>query len=383
MILRKIDYHEFEGEANYWDLKGLTLEKVNLLVGKNATGKTNTITKIVWLGNMLAGFQPPSLNSGNYYAEFEDEKNRKYQYKLDILQSKVQQETLSIDGKPMFNRDINGEGTIVTEQYPEPMRFKLSPNELVVFFKRDAAQHPYLNKLSDWANGMRAYAFGSSLGKDSAFPVFTINQELVVDTRNPNQIAGLYAKGKEDFGNDFEIRIKSHMKELDYELSNIDIDMDRNIKEPVQNGVYINMALYICEEGSTATVYQAAISQGMFRALSLIILLTYNILKELPTTVLIDDIGEGLDFDRSTKLVKLLIELAEENNIQLIMSTNDRFVMNAVPLKYWQVIQRKGGECQVFNYHNSKEKFDEFEYTGLNNFDFLRTDFLNSKWGPV
>ena len=69
--------------------------------------------------------------------------------------------------------------------------------------------------------------------------------------------------------------------------------------------------------------------------------------------------------------------------IQLIMSTNDHYVMNNVPLEYWQVIQRKGGECRVFNYQNSKEKFDEFEYMGLNNFDFLATDYLNSKWEKI
>jgi len=61
------------------------------------------------------------------------------------------------------------------------------------------------------------------------------------------------------------------------------------------------------------------------------------------------------------------------------MSTNDRFVMNNVPLEYWQVIQRKGGECRIYNYQNSKDIFDEFTYTGLNNFDFLATDFINSE----
>jgi hypothetical protein len=58
----------------------------------------------------------------------------------------------------------------------------------------------------------------------------------------------------------------------------------------------------------------------------------------------------------------------------------DRFVMNNVPLEYWQVIQRNNGECRVFNYKNSREKFDEFKYMGLNNFDFLATDYINSEW---
>jgi len=53
--------------------------------------------------------------------------------------------------------------------------------------------------------------------------------------------------------------------------------------------------------------------------------------------------------------------------------------MNKVPFKYWQLINRKGGECNVYNYKNSKEIFDEFKFTGLNNFDFLATDFINSK----
>jgi ABC-type antimicrobial peptide transport system ATPase subunit len=121
-------------------------------------------------------------------------------------------------------------------------------------------------------------------------------------------------------------------------------------------------------------------SQGMFRALSIIIHLTYHSMMKTPATILIDDIGEGLDYDRSTKLINLLIELAEKNdNIQLIMSTNDRYVMNKVPFKYWQLIDRKGGECKVYNYQNSKEIFEEFKRTGLNNFDFLATDFINAE----
>lgn len=131
-------------------------------------------------------------------------------------------------------------------------------------------------------------------------------------------------------------------------------------------------------------IYQHNMSQGMFRALSLIIQITYNTLKKLSTTILIDDIGEGLDFERSSKIITLLVDLAEkDNNIQLIMSTNDRFVMNNVQLEYWQIIQRDGGQCKVSNCHNAKDKFDEFQYTGLNNFDFLATDFINSTWESI
>jgi hypothetical protein len=116
-------------------------------------------------------------------------------------------------------------------------------------------------------------------------------------------------------------------------------------------------------------------SQGMFRALSVLIQVNHAVMTSAPSCILIDDIGEGLDFERSCALIKLIIEKAETSSVQLIMSTNDRFVMNAVPLQDWSVLARQGPRCRVYNYANSKAAFDEFKFTGLNNFDFLATDF--------
>jgi hypothetical protein len=325
---------------------------------------------------MLAGLQPQLLNSGAYYAEFEDADDV-YKYYLEISIQNVVSEKLEINNDEKLIRFHDGMGEIYADELKRKIKFQLPSNQLVVVSKRDAIQHPYLKKLSDWAGGMRMYSFSLSLGKDIGFPIIDMNQ-LVVDSRDPNQVAVLYAKGAQEFGDKFNNLIISRMKELDYDLKEIGIAP--NPATPATARGYANM-IYLSEEH--LALFQPYISQGMFRALSLIISITYNILKNLPTTVLIDDIGEGLDFDRSAKLIKLLMDIANINDLQLIMSTNDRFVMNTVPLEYWQVIQRAGGECKVFNYQNSKEKFDEFEYMGLNNFDFLATDYLNSEWKKI
>jgi AAA15 family ATPase/GTPase len=383
MILRKIDYHEFDNTPNYWALRPFELGKINLLVGKNATGKTNTIIKIGWLGNMLAGFQPQLLNSGNYDIEFFDNINT-YQYKLNLSYQKIQYEELSINGERKFNRGNDGIGKIFSAQFKRDMDFQLSPNQLVVTSKRDAIQHPFLEELARWAEGQRTYEFSSKLGQDTILVTNDMNN-ILVDPRDMDSVIGLFVKGEQEFAQDFRKEIISSMKEIGYELSNIGVTPNRS-PEPLVSipGVSNGLVLYIGEKNSKTSILQPQMSQGMFRALSLIIQITYNTLKKLSTTILIDDIGEGLDFDRSSRLIRLLIEIAEKNdNIQLIMSTNDRFVMNNVPLEYWQVIQREGGECTVYNYHNSKGKFDEFEYMGLNNFDFLATDYLNSQWEKV
>ena len=114
----------------------------------------------------------------------------------------------------------------------------------------------------------------------------------------------------------------------------------------------------------------------MFRAFSLLIQINFALLNGTPSCIIIDDIGEGLDFDRSCALIELLMEKVKGSSVQLVMATNDRFVMNKVPLEYWTVLRREEGKTRIYNYANSKEIFDEFSFTGLNNFDFLATDFL-------
>ncbi len=77
-------------------------------------------------------------------------------------------------------------------------------------------------------------------------------------------------------------------------------------------------------------------------------------------------------------LVQVLIERAKESGIQLIMSTNDSFIMNAVDIEHWAVIMREGQKISLYNYENSKDIFEEFKFTGLNNFDFYASEFFKS-----
>ncbi|MDR0730720.1 MAG: AAA family ATPase [Treponema sp.] len=242
-------------------------------------------------------------------------------------------------------------------------------------------QHPFLEKMFEWANGISYSSFGTSDGQG-----FFLTSHDMEKLSNKNSIQDLnnatilYFFGKNEFGKSFDNEIIGYMRRIGYYLSKISIRQNPFSAIQLNDDTSVYM-LSVDETDRSASLFQSQMSQGMFRALSLIIQIVYNTLKGLSTTMLIDDIGEGLDFDRSSRLIKLLIDIAEKNdNIQLIMSTNDRFVMNVVSLQYWQVIQRNGGECRVFNYRNSREKFDEFEYMGLNNFDFLATDYINSEW---
>jgi len=109
----------------------------------------------------------------------------------------------------------------------------------------------------------------------------------------------------------------------------------------------------------------------MFRALALVIHINVASFGKQRTLVLVDDIGEGLDFERSASLIDVLTRHAKETDLQIIMTTNDRFVMNRVPLEYWSLLRRTGATVHAYTERNCPKEFAEFKYMGLSNFDFF------------
>jgi hypothetical protein len=92
--------------------------------------------------------------------------------------------------------------------------------------------------------------------------------------------------------------------------------------------------------------------------------------------VIIDDLCEGLDYERATKLGELVFNICRDTEIQLIATSNDSFLMDAIDIKYWNILQRTGSIVTALNIKNSEEKFRKFKFTGLSNFDFFSSDYL-------
>lgn len=198
------------------------------------------------------------------------------------------------------------------------------------------------------------------------------------DPTNPNEVVGLFRKGTQQYPNIFKKSVIEAMNDIGYEIEDINANTPQNIQIQSNSIIPVTpVALIVKERSLSGVTEQVEMSQGMFRALSVIIHLQYAIHGDHPSFILIDDIGEGLDFDRSCRLIHFIRQCAMDSKIQLVMSTNDRFVMNNVPLEEWALLSRQGGNINVHNYKNSKTAFDNFKFTGLNNFDFLAMDFIN------
>ena len=391
MRLDFVEYCEDKDLSSEWCLDGCQLGNINLIVGKNASGKSRILRSIKFLSDFLSGEEKLSRLDGRlreWKLTFDSHNgDNKKVYILKVENSLVIEESYTIGSKFYLKRDKSGEGKIWAKQLEKEIDFQTPTNEVAAFHRRDSIQHPFFEEVYTWSSLLRYYEFGTDLGRSSLDVINTESVAIIkknINFKNKDHVIRIFKLGEKELGEQFIESIKLDMLSVGYRIDEI------GTKTPstsiLQEGKSYLLEvkpqyIYVQESDLKDKTEQSIISQGMFRVLSLIIQVNYSLLAKQPSCILIDDIGEGLDFERASAMVKLLISKAQTGLVQLIMTTNDRFIMNGVPLEYWSVIERTPGLAKLHNIHNSKEIFDDFKFTGLNNFDFFATQFYIEGFG--
>jgi hypothetical protein len=377
--LKSIDYSERIGRDLEWSLNGLVLGPVNLIVGKNATGKTRVLNIIGNLARRTLREGRPVSEAG-YDVTF-DNNGEEIRYSYFAEESKAVRETVLVSGEVKLNR-----GPKTLSIYAEGLRnfmdFEPTENEVSAAVRKDAIQHRFLLPMHEWARTVRHYHFGALLGKQHI--VMQVESSASGDNKfdddDEDAVISIFEKGRRELGTPYVNAVISDMAFIGYDISDLSVSKPPHIKfqsnVPVKGRV---AALGFRESGIRGIVYQDAASHGMFRALSIFAQVNYSQMAKRASCILIDDIGEGLDFERSARMIELLRNKAIESKFQLIMTTNDQFVMNHVPLEEWSLLQRNGCHVTVRNIHNSRDKFEEFKFVGLSNFSFFELDFIDAQ----
>lgn len=359
--------------ANQEETLPVELGKINLIVGINSSGKSRTLHAIYVLAMFLSGDM--KISQTNSYGEMFDvvfwneEQHQEIQYYLKYENAHIIAEELKINGEVYVERNEKN-SQMRYESFSDMVAFQADADMLAVA-RRDRMQHAYLVPLAEWGTNMSYYLFGKDLGQNVGLKSIDVDKNENFDLRNSRKVAGIYKHGLDSFGNEYKQRIIEDLDKIGYAIKDIKLDVLRNSSVTAYG-------LSVKEKGLLSTTDQLEMSQGMFRALSLLIQINYALCSGKSSCILIDDIGEGLDYHRSTELIQILIDKAKLSQVQLLMTTNDRFVMNKVPLMYWQVIVRDKGKVYFYNTKNSPEAFRDFSFTGLNNFDFLASEFYKS-----
>lgn len=375
MYLRKLTFRENEGKKIEWLIDNVDLGKINLIVGQNSSGKTRTLNALTDLVDLLTGSTFVPKAKGRYEVLFmKDEKDVVLDCEYD--DGIIKKECLTWKGEKVLERGEDGTGWIIYMGAKEKitLNFGISVNQLACFAKRDKFQHPFLEHIYEWGIDMRRFDFSGNMGKNS-YALKSIYDEEEINFRDTNASLVPVLYTAMDQHKTFHEIVMADMNEIGYHLEDLGIvQFSEKSHKPGQD----RFAVYTTEAGLEKQVLQHDMSQGMFRAFSVLVRVNRYILKGKTGCIVIDDIGEGLDFSRATSLVNLLINKAESSGIQLIMSTNDSFIMNAVDIENWAVLHREGNKISLYNYENSKEIFEDFKFTGLNNFDFYASEFFKS-----
>ncbi len=389
MKLDSFEYVSNKGLPNEWRVEECRLSQVNLIVGKNASGKSRIVKSIHLLSQLLSDDNIEARND-EWHLYFDiDRPESRTEYILKIEKGLVVQEKLIMYGEGneplLLERDRSGEGTIFAKELNQKIKFQTPKAELAAIRRRDSIQHPFLEKLYQWSNSLRFYEFGTQLGKNfmtlMSYPTIKLSDNKR-ELKSYNSVVSIFQVGKQQIGDEFIQAIISDMKKIGYNLSEIGTKVPSAIEGEISLDDNIDNLpefIYVKEESLEFVTEQSEISQGMFRALSLLIQINYSLLASKPSCIVIDDIGEGLDYQRSSAIIKILIEKAEKGLFQLIMTTNDEFIMNGVPIEYWSVIERNSASVKLHNIYNSHDKIEEFKFIGLNNFDLFTSEFLLEK----
>ncbi len=371
--LKHIVTRSTEGTDRIWNAS-VDLGQTTLLVGRNATGKSKILASIANLSRLVAKKQ--SFPDAKYKAVFADA-DSPFTYEFHVRDSVVTHELVTIGTEQVLKRSVDGKGKIkAVAAKQNDLEFQVPTNELAVVAKRDFIQHPFLEPFQLWASSLRFYRFNDF--KREAFGL--LRDGMTGSSPDPSdyqQAIGLFNSGEKKLGNPFKQAIIVDMNRIGYQVEDVKLATLDEIKFDPPIGAKAT-GLSVKEKDLKGWTSQFWMSDGMFRALALIIHAAYAEMASVPSAMVVDDIGEGLDYERSTLLIQLLMERASRKAIQLVMSTNDRFAMNAVPLDVWCGLRRTVEGVETVSQQTHPDVFEQFKLTGLNNFDFFKTDFFEA-----
>lgn len=291
MFLKNIKFCRFKGQKYEWSMEGKPLngvdgqpvafQEINLVVGKNATGKSKTIDTIRQLSDLLSGegrlSQLVYYDTSIYDLLFDDNGNE-IAYYLEFEKGKVKQELLKINGEEKLKRDSK-EGSMFYEKANTFLEFQMEDDKLAVS-RVDSIQQRFFEPLQNWGKTLSHYRFGGQLGKNSVLrDINAIKEDKEIDLKDSDKVAEIFFNGEKKFGEPFTNVIIADMKKISYHISKINVDTLNFFPIPV-------FGLGVQEVDIEAVTDQKEMSQGMFRALSLLVQLNFSLLSKIPSCIL-------------------------------------------------------------------------------------------------
>lgn len=336
----------FEFDNYLWKLNAIYLNRLNLIVGKNAVGKSKTLNAMVEVARFIKGETSGIVSTHKCRIVFADADGKELIYSYEGSVKEIISESMLVDGRMLISRDASH--ALVKEDDVNP-----PSNKLIIQTQRDTTKFPEFEMVMSWAEHTRGFSF-SDLSSSKPYSIPNMFSEKI-------DFSELFEKIDDEKKN----FIIDKMKELGYKISEI---------TPLKIDQFNIITLK--EEGVEVPLFSSSMSNGMLRVFYIFTYMSYIATVEGAKTFLIDDLGEGLDYSRSATLSKMMFDYCEAHDIQLIVTSNDNFLMNAIDLNHWIILRRDRNKVETYSRTTHPDMFIKFRKMGLNNFDMLSTDFI-------
>ena len=222
MILRALKYTRFENEPREWCIVGKENESnqsfayfgnFNLVVGKNASGKSRTLDVICKIANLFSGrivINEAVFSSEKFELIFENE-DHSYNYLLSYKDRKVVNEKLSVNDKVIFDRS---KGIVKDIRIEKDINIEIDDTHLLIASLIN--DEPVYEVFVIWGRLFKSYLFSNYSEKNFlAKELVSIDENNQTD-ENSNVLVYAFKKGSEAFGTEFVNEIKASMAELGY-----------------------------------------------------------------------------------------------------------------------------------------------------------------------
>jgi len=362
--IESVDYSEryfntLSGTTLHWKLEGLKLLDFTIIAGLNTSGKTrtcnvitNTITKIIHhqrklqLGNATMTIRTADSRYRIKINIAEDVKKKRFikQEVLDELQNNKRKNLF--DRKRI--RDVSDR--------EKPMKSYSPPdNSLTFHARRDKYAYPYLEDVIeslkefhflDFEEGKISFKVGVD---ETALPIKIVSSET----------SDVYTKIQRQK----RIEILNDINSLGFPIKKV------LITDMIIEGIKTPVLLF--KEMGVRGKYD--LTQASSALIKVIFLITCMHLIEKGSCVLIDNVGDGLDYKRSIEIVNLLKKFKDDK--QIILCTNNEILLNQTDIRNWNILHRQGYTVKAHSYDNSRERLDKFAKTGLSNYEYFQDEY--------
>ncbi|BCG64869.1 MAG: hypothetical protein methR_P2662 [Methyloprofundus sp.] len=357
----KINTLSYINKATNWTLEPISFEQLTLLVGASGVGKTKILKCILDLKKISKG---AALNGVKWSVCFSTRNGNEYKWEgefenkgflaehifsfesegTDQDQSKIEKETLFVNGQKIVQRDAEG------IEFKGNKTVKLSQTESVVALLKEEDDikeiHAEFNRII-FDNHVESASLRFSYEEDvdlklSKYQTLESIRECNESVKMKLYLVYIHQKLEFERIVDSFIDVFPYIEQLKVEpLDNNNGKLPIFLRE--------TPFIQIKEKGVDNWIDETKLSSGMFRSLLHIAELY---LCADASIILIDEFENSLGVNCIDELTSSIV--SARRNIQFILTSHHPYIINNIDVSHWKLISRQAGSVRAYN----ADKFD-------------------------